>query len=326
MPLILGAMSLLMSSLIPSVNLSHEERSTSFETAKQMIVERITRRKHLPPATLSKQLELLEQLSEFELGRFLIERGGLNGYWTHYVVTYSEWKNVKEHSITPLESFLLNVSPTSLAMQQRFAIFKSQIQQHIQEECCFASIPCGLMGDLVDLDYSQIHNFSLYGIDLDRETLSQTKSYADNKKLISHCHFLESDAWKLDISEKFDLITSNGLSIYEQDDQKIVELYRQFHNALKPKGILVTSFLTPPPAPGVKTEWLLTAFHSEDALLQKTLFVDILAAKWQAYRTEETVKNQLQQAGFHITDILYDKAHIFPTVVAKKLGCLLKNE
>jgi len=52
------------------------------------------------------------------------------------------------------------------------------------------------------------------------------------------------------------------------------------------------------PSSWLKTEWLLTAFNPQDALLQKIIFADILDAKWQAYRAEETVKNQLARAGF----------------------------
>lgn len=39
---------------------------------------------------------------------------------------------------------------------------------------------------------------------------------------------------------------------------------------------------------------------------------------WQIFRSEEPVKAQLREAGFREIEILYDKAHIFPTVIAKK--------
>ncbi|MBS3903794.1 MAG: hypothetical protein KGZ39_00525 [Simkania sp.] len=126
------------------------------------------------------------------------------------------------------------------------------------------------------------------------------------------------DAWAIDISEKFDLLTSNGLAFYEPNDTKVIALYRQFYNALKSTGILVTSFLTPPPSPGLVTEWKLDHINAQNALLQKILFFNILDSKWQAFRTEATVKSQLHQAGFQEIEVFYDEAHMFPTIVAKK--------
>jgi SAM-dependent methyltransferase len=292
-------------SLFAAENISHSER----QTTKQSLVEKIKERGDLPHVSMTRQLELLEELSEFDVGRFLIERGGLNGYWTHYAATYPEKKHQPKNA---LEAYLLNACPAALATQQRFQIFKSQIQQYVREGCCLASIPCGVMGDLLDLNYTGNSNFALYGIDLDAEALFQAKEYARAKNLTDHCHFLEKDAWQLKIESQFDLISSNGLSIYEYDDQKVVALYREFYQALKPNGVLITSFLTPP------LEWLSAEVNPKDALLQKILFMDILNSKWQAYRKEETVKNQLKEAGFHSIEIVYDKAHVFPTVIAKK--------
>src|SRR5580692_3847876 len=116
--------------LIASQNLSHSERTSSFEKAKQNLIEKIKTRGDLPYISIQKQLELVDQLSEFELGRFLIERGGLNGYWTHYVVTYPEMKESK--SFHSLESFILNSAPTCLATQERYQIFKSQIKKNLK--------------------------------------------------------------------------------------------------------------------------------------------------------------------------------------------------
>ncbi|MBI3236377.1 MAG: class I SAM-dependent methyltransferase [Chlamydiales bacterium] len=174
------------------------------------------------------------------------------------------------------------------------------------------------MTDLLDLDFTNTPPVSLTGIDLDPESITHAKQYAEMLKLNDHCKFFQCNAWALDIHEEFDLITSNGLAIYEPDDAKVVELYRSFYEALKPGGCLVTSFLTPPPVPGLKTEWKLEAVNMQDVLLQKIIFVDILDGKWQAFRSEEIVKSQLQTAGFDEIEIIYDTAHIFPTVVAKK--------
>jgi SAM-dependent methyltransferase len=306
-----------------ALNLSHEQREASLLSAKQALVDKIQQRGDLPYISVQGQLDLLEQLSSFDLGQFLIERGGLNGYWTHYIISHPTEGRITQRNrqgkpFHPLEDAILNSAPTCLATQQRFAQFKEQIQKRVCEGCSFASVPSGLMADLLDLDYSSLRTFSLYGIDLDPETLSQAQAYAAEKGLSEHCQFSEKDAWSLGVKDAFDLLVSNGLSIYERSDEKVVDLYRQFHTALKPGGVLITSFLTPPPAPGFKTEWNMEHVNPKDALFQKIILVDIINAKWQAYRSEETVKSELAQAGFHDIEIFYDEAHIFPTIVAKK--------
>lgn len=316
MKLTLMALGIMINTL-SSHNLSNEQRAATFETAKQGLIDKIQIRGDLPYATVEKQLDLVEQISQFELGKFLIERGGLNGYWTHYIITHPSKKRLND--LHPLEDYLLNRSPTCLATQQRFVHFKTLIQKYIKEGSSLASVPCGVMGDLLDLDYSHVATFDLHGIDLDPEALAQAATYAQEKGLCHNCHFLERDAWELGLTAEFDLLSSNGLAIYEPKDSRVVELYREFHKALKPGGILVTSFLTPPPIPGQKSEWKFDRVNMEAAMLQKLIFVDILAAKWQVYRTEENVKGQLIEAGFSEIEIFYDEAHIFPTVVAKKI-------
>src|SRR5258708_16484272 len=181
-------------------NLSHELRSSSFQEAKQVLVDKIHKRGDLSHFTVNKQLELLDQLAEFELGQFLIERGGVNGYWTHYIISHptnGRLTNLNSHGnpFHSLEAFLLNSAPLCLATQQRFSLFKIQIQQHICEGCSLASIPSGLMADLLDLDYFALKTFTLHGIDLDPETLSQAKIYAEEKGLLPHCQFFQKDAW-----------------------------------------------------------------------------------------------------------------------------------
>jgi SAM-dependent methyltransferase len=303
-------------------NLSHAERNT-LPGAIESIASKIQKRGDLPYISVARQLELLQTLSEFELGRFLLQRGGLDGYWTSYVIKHPKQGrltglNSENKPFSQLELFLLDQAPVCLATQQRFEIFKREIQKRLQNDIALASIPCGLTADLLDLDFSQTPHFSIYGIDIDPESLRQSRQIAENIGLMGHCQFIQQDAWVLGYNEEFDLITSNGLSIYEPDNKKIVDLYRQFFLALKPNGCLVTSFLTPPAIPGAKTEWDVKAVNSEHALLQKIIFSDILECKWQIFRSEELVRAQLLEAGFSEIEVFYDEAHIFPTIVAKK--------
>ena len=94
-------------------------------------------------------ISLVWQLSEFELGRFLIKnQGALSGCWTYYIILgFTESKDLH-----PLEKMILTTAPTILATRERFHIFQSLLQQHIRSHATVCSIPCGMMADLLTLD------------------------------------------------------------------------------------------------------------------------------------------------------------------------------
>ncbi|MFV0340865.1 MAG: hypothetical protein ACK5MA_09645 [Parachlamydiaceae bacterium] len=52
---------------------------------------------------------------------------------------------------------------------------------------------------------------------------------------------------------------------------------------------------------------------------QKALFTDVLEAKWQIFRVEPAIREHLQEAGFVQIEVIYDRARIFPTVIATKV-------
>lgn len=284
-------------------NLSHQERSGSLQTVMEQIKNKVKIRGHLPYASVDQQLELIDSLAEFDLGRwFLSQNGGLNGYWTYYIVIHPYTGRItgldhRNETFHPLESFILDRAPVALATQQRFDIFKEEAQKRLYSGCSFASIPCGLMGDLLELDFSQVSDFTLTGIDLDLDAIHQAEQLSIEKEVRTHCRFHQKNAWDLQIQEEFDLIATNGLTIYEPDDEKVIELYRQFLIALKPGGSLMASFLTFPPLPNVKTEWVMEKVNPQDALLQKIIFADILESRWQSYRSEEKTRTLLRKAG-----------------------------
>lgn len=293
-----------MNDLLEHSNITHRQKAHSFIDAKEALIRKATVRGDLPYAEVSEQLKLIEELSSFELGRFLIECGGLSGRWIQYIID-------TESSSHPLETYLLTKAPICLATKARFAIFKKVIQEHIKEGCSFASVPCGVMAEFLDLNYSQLKNFTLTGIDIDPESFNLAFERGERKGVANHCRFIQRDAWSLGTEERFDLISSNGLTIYEKDDKKVVQLYRTFHKALNPGGVLVTSFIAP-----------LVPLQEEtlhpNLLRQKLIFADILDVKWQALRTEENVLKQLREAGFCKYEFLYDPERLFPTVIAAK--------
>lgn len=262
---------------------------------------------------LAEELQFLKQLSDFELGRFLLENKGFNGYWTAYMILHGPKKN----NLSTLERWLLHEAPVVKATQERFQLFRKKLQGHLKSDMTIASVPCGLMDDLLGLDYSRVSNIKLVGIDLDEKSLKLAQDNAKHYECADiKTRFIQENAWNIDAHQVYEIITSNGLNIYQKDDQKVIDLYKIFYQALKPGGIFITSFLTPPPALSKDSTW--RNYNLKDALKQKAIFGDIIEAAWQAFRTEVQTREQLSQAGFRSIEIIYDSQGMFPTVVAKK--------
>lgn len=251
---------------------------------------------------LDEELKLLEELTQFKLGKWLLENKGLNGFWTAYLILHAPEKQ----NLSTLENFVVNELPVVCATRERFGIFQKQLHKYVKPGMAVASAPCGMMDDLLLLE---IDNLNLYGLDLDENSIKLATENA--LKFGKKAEFAKSNAWDLSAYQgKFNVITSNGLNIYESDDAKVTELYKQFNMALASEGILITSFLTPPAA------W--QNIDAEKLKKQRAIFKDIIGAKWQSFRTEEVTKKQLEAAGFEVIEIIYDKQHMFPTVVARK--------
>jgi SAM-dependent methyltransferase len=257
-------------------------------------------------------LELFEQMTQFELGQFLLQNKGLNGYWTSYLILYGPMKQ----GLTPLEKWVLEEAPAVCATRERFGIFQQQVMKHLQSNMTLASVPCGTMDDLLTLDFSGKDDIRLCGCDLDKAIIELARGNAAKYDLENCAEFSVEDAWKLKAENAFDILTSNGLNIYEKDDAKVTELYSCFANALKPGGVLITSFLTPPPVISKESTW--RDFNPADLAKQKALFVDIIQAGWQCFRTETETREQLEKAGLKVLEVIYDKRGMFPTVVAQK--------
>jgi ubiquinone/menaquinone biosynthesis C-methylase UbiE len=255
---------------------------------------------------------LLEQLVEFELGRFLLMNKGLNGYWTSYIIHLA----LKEELSNPLEKWFIYDCPGILATRERFKIFHKQLTHCLQEDSTIASIPCGLMDDLLLLDDKHLTRINYVGIDLDPHSLSLATANAHRVGKESCSCFLQKDAWDLNIHETYDVISSNGLNIYEPNPEKVTELYRGFFNALKKYGVLITSFLTPPPTLTDESTWINV--NPDSIIKQKAIFSDILQVGWQSYQSEAAVREQLLRIGFSGIDIEYDSQGMFPTVIATK--------
>lgn len=288
-------------------NISHAAVETDFKKALAAYQE-----KHKHNAEI---LKIINDMAEFEFGAFLLQHRGINGFWTQYLCTYPDRKPIL---VNDLEEWMMTKAPVFLATQQRFKIFRQELQAQVRDGVSMASLPCGLMDDLLELDWNGIQDFSLTGIDIDPMSLALAKENAATYNLSAHCQFVPADAWKLSFENKFDVLTSNGLNIYEPDDEQVTALYAQFHKALKAGGTLVTSFVTPPPAMDPQSPWKLDQINVADLAKQKLIFSEILAVNWQAFRTQEKTREQLTKAGFKEINFFDDPNCLFPTVVATR--------
>lgn len=283
------------------------------DKAFQVIRERIQASDSL---TFSREstLKLFEELAEFDLGRFLLGNRGLNGYWTAYLILHGP-KIKPKH---PLEKWLIEKAPGVVATRERFGIFQKLVRERLRPGMTVASIPCGLMDDLITLDYRNTPDVKLVGIDLDQKSLDLAQENARKHGLQNNSKFIKKSAWRLDRGGEFDIIVSNGLNIYVADDEKIISLYHSLGRVLKPGGILITSFMTPPPQLSPESTW--RDLDPENLKKQKALFSDIIQASWQSFRTEAQTRKQLEAAGLKIVNVIYDKCGLFPTIVAEKVN------
>ncbi|MFF4406315.1 class I SAM-dependent methyltransferase [Streptomyces sp. NPDC001262] len=266
---------------------------------------------------LDETLDILDQLQEFELGRFLLHNRGLNGYWTSYI-----FRNAPEGPVTPLEHWLLNDSLLCQA-RERYHRFKEEIAGCITEGAALASIPCGVMDDLLQQDYSGVGKFRIVGIDIDEESVAYARENAEQRGLSAHTSFEVRDAWKLGVDGEFDLIVSNGLNMYESDPQRLTDLYRSFHQALRPGGRLLLSFLTPPPpppwvAPEHAAAWEKYDIPEADLRRELSIMGDIVQVTYLNFSAEDEVRAQLEAAGFTVQAVRYNAGGVLPIVTAVK--------
>jgi ubiquinone/menaquinone biosynthesis C-methylase UbiE len=273
----------------------------------------ILENEHLTPDAKSFYIELIKELSSFPLGMYLLENKVLNGYWTDYILTITKDKLT---SASSLEKKMLTEFPILLATQERYKFFLRENQKYVRDGASLASIPSGVGGELFNLDYSKASNVELHLVDISDESLDTARSRFTQQQVAGfnscNLHTQQEDAWLLSCHDKFDLISSNGLSIYEKSDQRIRDLYQVFFKALNSKGVLVTSTITPPEV------WDYSKIDQNALSLQQIVFKEIIGVKWQALRSVALTEYLLYQVGFKHIEVFYDQAKMFPTVVAHK--------
>ncbi|KAB7765274.1 class I SAM-dependent methyltransferase [Xanthomonas maliensis] len=270
------------------------------------------------PAQLDVLLCQVDALWTFEFGRFLLRNRGLNADWAHQIVTYRPG-TLTPASTPALQYALFERLPSMLATRERFGIFRRQLQRLLRPGLTLASIPCGYMSELLTLDYRHCPDVRLLGSDLDPQALEGARALAQQHGLERQVALQLADAWAPGEPDSVDVLTSNGLNIYEPDDARVVALYRAFFARLRPAGMLVTSCLTPSPAQSAQSPWKLAAIDACAAHLQAQLFREVIQTHINV-RTPAHTRAQLERAGFVDVRVIEDSAGIFPTFIASKPG------
>lgn len=301
---------------------THSQDNQSLEEQIQFLKQKIMLRGSLPHATVEQQLEVVDQLCEFPLGRYILEHKGANGFWTDYMMIHPSHGritglNIEGKPFSKLEDFLLNRSPVVVASQERYCIFQEILQNSLREGISIASIPCGLMQDILSLDFSMVSKYRLVGVDIDEEALSLAQMAAQARR-ISSLEIVRNDAWAISFENEFDVVRSNGLNVYEPDYEKVLDLYRAFFRALKPGGMLLVGVLTYPPEELKKSDWIIENLHPQDIIMERILHTDVLGIKWRNFRTAEELDKDFREVGFSEVSIHWDTNHVFPTIYARK--------
>ncbi|NBT85967.1 MAG: class I SAM-dependent methyltransferase [Alphaproteobacteria bacterium] len=294
---------------------SHSCVQDSEAAVEQRVASIKERLKSVDPKLLSlpldETLKILDEMAKCNgLGRWLLMHQGLNGFWTAETILRFGGEKASD-----IGKWIASDAPIFRATRERFGIFQSLLQGYLDAGArTFVSVPCGTMEDLLMLDATGKTDVLFFGVDLDPVAVSLINKAEVFHKETSHCskEFYQGDAFSLSYYIKnADVIVSNGLNFYIKDDTEVIRLYESFAAGLKPGGILIVSHLSPP---------ALAKPYNEAALKKQLAIVkDICEMRWQIFRAEELVKEQLGMAGFEVLQVIYDKQKMFPTYVCKRL-------
>lgn len=271
--------------------------------------------------TREQLLADLEVFSQCDFGRWMLIHGGWDAYWTRYVLDYVPPADPAEAN--SVELFFLTRGSGIIATRERAAIFNEVINELLVPGTVAMSVGCGYMDELLRVPNAG-RAARLVGVDLDPEALTGAAQTAAEQGLAELCLFAEGDAWDLPSAEVtigdqatyqqlvtggIDLITSNGLNVYVEDDDATTALYRSFRRAMRPGGTLVVSAITPP------EDWDFTGVDREESRRLRGLML-ICDVMWSHYRSEATTRAELAEAGFEVADVRWDTRRIYPTFLA----------
>lgn len=276
---------------------THQPRADSLaevvdETRRRLRVQGDTRW-----GPVAEKLHLLDQLTEFEFGRHLLQHRSLSGTWTHFLS--HEYPRLPEaarpaHPLARRMCGLWNF----VGLRERVEIVHRLIQPRLRDNIALLSVPCGVMAELSALDYGPLRQFQLHGIDLDQDSLDRARGFAVGRGLSPHVSFSQQDAWEIAFDRQFDIVVSLGLASYVREADKLLDLYRRFLRALVPGGRLLVSYFTPPVHIDPASERDVSSVAAEDLRFYEVVYQEILQIGFHNFASSAAVSAQLRAAGF----------------------------
>ena len=228
-----------------------------------------------------EQRKVIQQLSTFPLGKFLLENKGVSSYWASYILEKTSAEN-------PLENWLLSSAPIVLAGRECFNTFKKQLSKYIQMNSSTTFYPCDFMDKLLFLEnFSRVPFFA--GINFRPVDSQWISAFVPTNNF-----FLKNR------------LHSNTL--YRGDDKYFIDLYRVFRETFEHNGIMITTFLTP------ENCW---ENYDVKNLVQQKIIMDGLQIDWRNTNTIQKICEYMMKSGFHIMDIICDTQKMLPIVVAR---------
>lgn len=267
----------------------------------------------------NEQMLIYEQLCEFEFGRWLLANRGLNAYWSHYLIHFEEYyEGDIESQLHELEKEMLLKSPGVVAAKEIDSLRSQKLQNLLKNDLTLASVPCGLMNDLLRLDIKDYKGIKLVGIDADYNAIHLAKSNAFKHANESITTFINEDAWKLNIHNEFDVLCSAGLNMYVKEESKLLELYKKFYDAIKPEGCLLITSNTPPSDQEGHVFWNMNLIDMAEVRRQKVIYNDVIQVRQGLYPNENEIVQQLKSVGFNQVNIIHESRKMFPLFQAFK--------
>lgn len=295
---------------------SHDQVHQDFDAHIAGIRKRLTAIGETQHGAVSEKLHILDQLTQFPLGRFVLMNGGLNGRWSHYVFyeyTLPMEQNKTRHAF---ETRLLNLWHWG-STRHRLILVRQILAPELKDGIKLLSVPCGFMAELLTLDYSKTPNVKITGVDLDPESVEGAKKFATERGLARNCEFHLRDAWKLGYENEFDRVLSLGLNVYAPTQDSAMDLYRSLYKAVRPGGKLLVTY-APPYHPPEDDERDLSTVNPEDIRLQRIIFTEIIQMKYSHRNTSAQIVDRLKGAGFSEVKCYYGKYRSQNIAVATK--------
>lgn len=295
--------------------------SSDVEAVVNKLCERIQKEGDHLGVTAQEQMDLVRQMAQCAVGRYLLLHRGLNAWWSRYFkVLYPEkyraWGVGPDGKpFTPWERWYLE-SPLAQASQENWRWCRQKLQEQVSDYTTLASVPCGAFDDLLELDDTNHRNVCLVGMDIDPDALCLAQDNIHVYGMSGQAQLKQADAWDLGVRNQWNVLTSKGLAGYEPDPKRLLQLYQEFYRALKPEGIFITN-LWLPPAERLRPQVPFTSKQQHDLKLLDVLMRHVLQMKWNSL-SQRGLQELLQQAGFVDMDFLPGTSGLCMLVTAKK--------